>query len=91
MRGNWLGALRAGANLGGTAAADRSLEDLADAYLFLGKRATLGISSPPPATYRDAYVRELQLRHRLLFGRPFDPGQAFPTSDCHVTVPEDSG
>jgi hypothetical protein len=59
---------------GEDAYAHTTLADIADAYLYLGPRASLTASHPNPAIYRgDAtYVAELQRRHELLFGRPLN-------------------
>jgi hypothetical protein len=54
--------------------ANVTLADVADAYLYLGPRASLTVSQPNPAIYRGdpAYLAELQRRHGLLFGRPLN-------------------
>jgi hypothetical protein len=51
-----------------------TLADVADAYLYLGPRASLTASHPKATLYRGdpAYVAELQRRGALLFGRPLD-------------------
>jgi hypothetical protein len=51
-----------------------TLADVADAYLYLGPRATLTVSHPNPAIYLGdpAYVAELLRRHSILFGKPLN-------------------
>jgi hypothetical protein len=80
-RESWIGALSpnllfaAGMDWGGQDPyVHVTLADVADAYLYLGPRASLTVSHPNPATYRGdpAYMAELQRRHSILFGRPLD-------------------
>lgn len=51
-----------------------NLQDLADAYLYLGPRNSLTRSQPSPNMYRKdpAYLRELQRRRELEVGVPLD-------------------
>lgn len=56
-----------------------TLADVADAYLYLGPRATLTASHPNPAIYRGDpdYLAEIQRRHQLLHGQPLDTAWLF--------------
>lgn len=58
-----------------------ALEELADAYLFLGPRARLTKSRPHAVTYRDdEYWWELNRRYALIHPQPLDPeGPEFDT------------
>jgi hypothetical protein len=50
------------------------LEDLVDAYLYLGPSDSLTTSVPPSETYQDeAYVKELKRRYNIAFGRELNP------------------
>ena len=68
----------------------RPLGETADALLYLGARETLTTLVPLPTRFRDAYVREIRRRHRLLYGTAFRPETAFPTSEC-LSPPENVG
>lgn len=49
------------------------LKDIADAYLYLGSGASLTEVFPPSTVYQDPeYVRELERRYPIVFGRPLD-------------------
>ena len=49
------------------------LRDIADAYLYLGPADSLTKAWPPSSAYRDAaYLRELERRYPIVFGRPLD-------------------
>jgi hypothetical protein len=51
------------------------IEELADAYLYLGPSDSLTTSVPSPETYQDeAYVKELKRRHSIARGRELNPG-----------------
>jgi hypothetical protein len=64
LEGTWLGA----AHVGPSDDTPR-LEDLADAFLYLGPTASLTNSTPPPAVYRDTvYLRELLRRNTIQGG-----------------------
>jgi hypothetical protein len=80
-RGTWIGALSpnllfaAGMEWDGDDPyAHLTLAEVADAYLYLGPRASLTASHPNPAIYRGdpAYVAELQRRHELMFNTPLN-------------------
>ena len=60
----------------------RELGLTADALLYLGAPDSLTTHAPLPTRFRDAYVREIRRRHRLLYGTAFRPAAAFPTSEC---------
>jgi hypothetical protein len=52
------------------------LRDIADAYLYLGPAGSLTEASPPSKAYEDAtYLRELERRYPIVFGRPLDTRQ----------------
>jgi hypothetical protein len=84
LKGTWLGALDASLAFLDIASPDggkclynpnagTSIEDMADAYLYLGPGDSLTRSLPPPDLYKDeAYVNELKRRHKLK-GGDFDP------------------
>ncbi len=57
------------------------LEDLADAYLYLGDLLQLSASYPSPDLFRNdpAYVKELSRRYELMFR-----GRAFPEASLYV-------
>jgi hypothetical protein len=64
LRGTWLGA----AHVGPPQQTPR-LEDLADAFLYLGSTASLTNSTPAPRLYRDpVYLRELLRRNAIQGG-----------------------
>jgi hypothetical protein len=81
VKGNWLGKLDASLTVGVLVRSSPSeepynpykgtkLEDLADAYLYLGPVGSLTFSATPPETYQDeAYVNELKRRWKLTQGR----------------------
>jgi hypothetical protein len=86
LQGTWLGNLEA-AGIGimdvvmikdGKPAEEKppkpeTLEDKADAYLYLGPRDALTMEPRSPDLFRDdAYLRELNRRHRLIVGQPLD-------------------
>ena len=84
-RGTWLGELPATLLFGGQgsfiARDGRAVDpfegvlvqELVDAYLYLGREESLTIAVPPIAIYRDErYFQELNRRHQLLFGAPID-------------------
>jgi hypothetical protein len=82
LRGTWLGALEPASFLSQRrvnrvmhdAYPGTRLQDLADAYLYLGPRDSLTRSQPSPNLYREdqAYLRELQRRRELEVGMPLD-------------------
>ncbi len=84
LKGTWLGALDASLAFFAVASRDggkclynpnvgTSIEDKADAYLYLGPGNSLTRSLPSPDLYKDeAYVNELKRRHKLQ-GSDFDP------------------
>ena len=64
LKGTWLGAAHVGPPLG-----TPRLEDLADAFLYLGPTTSLTNSKPSPEIYRDtAYLRELLRRNAIQGG-----------------------
>ena len=80
LNGTWLGALPPGyrwpqmkgakiARADGQASEAR-LEDVADAWLYVGRRDLLTEALPFPGIYRDAYWNELQRRHLIMWGSP---------------------
>jgi hypothetical protein len=87
LAGTWLGALpnvparpptrtRVG---GGQAAAEAvevtnpsRLEEVGDALLYLGPKASLTRSHPAPERFSPEDLRELERRHQMLFGLPLD-------------------
>lgn len=90
IAGTWMARLRAGRNLS-PRGPRRRLGRVADALLYLGAPDSLSVRAPLPARFRDAYVRELRRRHRLLYGRALDPAKAFPTSDCRSAAEVEGG
>ena len=82
LRGTWLGALEPASFLSQRrvnriihdAYPGMRLQDLADAYLYLGPRDSLTRSRPSPNLYRkdQAYLRELMRRRELEVGMPLD-------------------
>jgi hypothetical protein len=93
LEGTWLGAVDARDVLGAGTVAEWggftgrdgqpvervTLEDIVDAYLYLGPRAALTLSAPNPAIYRGdpAYLAELQERWRLLWGNQLEAERLF--------------
>lgn len=49
------------------------LSEKADAFLYLGPRASWTRSVPTNESFDPEYLRELERRHLLIFGRPLDP------------------
>jgi hypothetical protein len=87
LAGTWLGALpnvppkpptrtRVGGGQVSTDTVDisnpRPLEEVGDAMLYLGPRATLTRSRPQPERFSPEDLRELERRHQVLFGTPLD-------------------
>lgn len=82
IEGTWLGSLHprlrwpqiAKDRLKGAEAPSRDpkLEDVADAWLFVGMRDTLTEVLPHPRIYRDDYWNELNRRHMLVWGKRLD-------------------
>jgi hypothetical protein len=50
----------------------RLLSEKADAFLYLGPRASWTRSVPAVESFDPEYLRELERRHLLIFGRPLD-------------------
>jgi hypothetical protein len=89
IKGTWLGALdgslimrvsmirvtKEGARIGPfNPFAGTKLEELVDAYLYLGPSDSLTTSAAPPETYQDeAYVKELKRRYSIANGRELNP------------------
>jgi hypothetical protein len=85
VKGTWLGALAGSLHIRATVRspgrapynplAATKIEELADAYLYLGPLDSLTTSGPSPQTYQDeTYVKELKRRHILVRGRELNPG-----------------
>jgi len=94
IRGTWLGAIPIGrrwpqmkdAKLPDGNAA--KLEDVADAWLYVGRRDALTEAMPFPGIYRDDYWNELQRRQMIMWGRPLDPSSDdFNTSAKYYVKP----
>jgi len=63
VRGTWLGQLEG-----------KKLEDLIDAYLYLGPQDSWTRSIPAQETYKDeVYVNEIKRRYKLMNGTEIDP------------------
>jgi hypothetical protein len=89
LRGTWLGAVDASyqfpptrTRVGAGKAVEEEvpkvprslgLQDLADAFLYLGPTSTLTRSRPSPETYDPDYLRELDRRYKIMYGFPLDP------------------
>ncbi|MGH9769359.1 MAG: hypothetical protein ACREAB_18195 [Blastocatellia bacterium] len=89
VKGTWLGALdgslfmrvsmirvtKEGTRTGpSNPFAGTKLEELVDAYLYLGPSDSLTTSAIPPETYQDeAYVKELKRRYVIAHGRELNP------------------
>lgn len=61
-----------GTRLGAEPAGRGKLADLADALLYLGPKKSLHSSLPDPKSFDPAYLREVDRRSRIEWGRPFD-------------------
>ena len=82
IKGTWLGSLHPGLRwpqmakdkLKGPDAPNRDpkLEDVADAWLFVGLRDSLTEVLPHPRIYRDDYWNELNRRHMVVYGKRVD-------------------
>ncbi|MCI0539626.1 MAG: hypothetical protein L0Z50_30820 [Verrucomicrobiales bacterium] len=82
IKGTWLGALHprlrwpqmAGAKFKVPDSPNREprLEDVADAWLFVGMRDSLTEVLPHPRIYRDDYWNELNRRHLIAYGKRID-------------------
>ena len=82
IQGTWLGSLdprfrwpqMAGAKLTALDAPNREpkLEDVADAWLFVGMRDSLTEVLPHPRIYRDDYWNELNRRNMIVYGKRID-------------------
>ena len=72
LEGTWLGALHED---------ELELQEVADAYLYLGPAGSLTRSNPPPETYRDdGYFTELKRRLQVRYGgaaQPLDRAKLF--------------
>jgi hypothetical protein len=84
VKGTWLGALDGSLVMRVTQRgpgidpfnpyAGTKLEELVDAYLYLGPLDSLTTSVPLPETYQDeAYVKELKQRYSIVYGRDLNP------------------
>ncbi|MCI0665422.1 MAG: hypothetical protein L0220_30550 [Acidobacteria bacterium] len=84
LKGTWLGSLHPrlkwpqmkNSRLSDSTAEPR-LEDVADAWLYVGPRDLLTEALPFPGIYRDEYWNELNRRHMIMWGKPIDD----PTAD----------
>ncbi len=87
IRGTWLGAMHprlrwpqmARDKLKGPEAPNRDpkLEDVADAWLFVGMRDSLTEVLPHPRIYRDEYWNELNRRNLIVYGKRVDDPENF--------------
>ncbi len=87
IKGTWLGSLHPGlrwpqmskAKLAEKDAPSREpgLEDVADAWLFIGLRNSLTELLPHPRIYRDDYWNELNRRHMIVHGKRVDDPENF--------------
>jgi hypothetical protein len=87
IKGTWLGALHPGLRwpqmardrLKGPEAPNRDpkLEDVADAWLFVGMRDSLTEVLPHPRIYRDEYWNELNRRNLIVYGKRVDDPENF--------------
>jgi hypothetical protein len=87
IKGTWLGALHPGLRwpqmardkLKGPDAPNRDprLEDVADAWLFVGMRDSLTEVLPHPRIYRDDYWNELNRRNLIVYGKRIDDPENF--------------
>ncbi len=83
LKGTWLGGLHPGLRWPQMSAAkffapERAseaprLEDVVDAWLFVGLRDALTEEMPWPGIYRDDYWQELNRRFQIMWGRPMQP------------------
>jgi hypothetical protein len=69
--------------------AEPGLEDVADAWLYVGPRDLLTEALPFPGIYRDEYWNELNRRHIIMWGKPLDDPSAddFNTSGRYYVKP----
>jgi len=96
LRGTWLGSLHPrlrwpqmkDAKLSDSKA-EPKLEDVADAWLYVGPRDLLTEALPSPGIYRDEYWNELNRRHMIMWGKPLDDPSAdnFNTSGRYYVKP----
>ena len=96
LKGTWLGSLHPrlrwpqmkNAKLSDSKAEPR-LEDVADAWLYIGPRDLLTEALPFPGIYRDEYWNELNRRHIIMWGKPLDDPSAdnFNTSGRYYVKP----
>ena len=87
IKGTWLGELHPGLRwpqmardkLKGPDAPSRDpkLEDVADAWLFIGMRDSLTEVLPHPRIYRDDYWNELNRRNLIVYGKRIDDPENF--------------
>jgi len=94
IKGTWLGTMDAGPLFAGkmmlitdgkatevyaSPHQGKKLEDLVDAYLYLGPKDSMTMSLPSSTVLRDkAYLKELNRRSVIMTGQPFDPGGLMP-------------
>jgi hypothetical protein len=102
IKGTWLGSLHPGlrwpqmakAKLVDPNAASRDprLEDVADAWLFVGLRDALTEALPHPRIYRDEYWNELNRRNMIAWGKRVDDPEnvqaEFNTSGRYYVKPK---
>jgi len=87
IKGTWLGALHPGLRWPQMARdklkepdapnRDPRLEDVADAWLFVGMRDSLTEVLPHPRIYRDDYWNELNRRNLIVYGKRIDDPENF--------------
>ena len=66
------------------------LEDMADAWLYVGPRDLLTEAMPFPGIYRDEYWNELQQRHMIMWGTPLSPTSGDINTSVRYYVRPDS-
>ncbi len=68
--------------------AEPKMEDVADAWLYVGPRDLLTKALPFPGIYRDVYWNELNRRHLIMWGTPLDASEDdFNTSGRYFVKP----
>jgi hypothetical protein len=97
LKSTWLGDLHPGLrwpqlkNVKLSAAGDSKeprLEDVADAWLYVGPRESLTEVLPFPGIYRDEYWKELNRRNLIMWGKPLSPSSDdFNTSARYYVKP----
>jgi hypothetical protein len=97
LKGTWLGALHPrlrwpqmkNLKLSGASPpkAEPKLEDVADAWLYVGPRDLLTEALPFPGIYRDEYWNELKRRHLIMWGQPLESSDQFNSSGRYYVKP----